>query len=304
MEGLSSLSLFVRAAETRSFTVAGRHLGVSSSGVGKAVARLEERLGVRLFHRSTRSITLTVEGARFLERCQRILVEIEAAEQELSQSKGAPTGRLRVSLPLVGMLMMPMLTRFMRAYPEVELDIDFSDRLVDVIEEGFDVVVRTGDASDSRLITRVLGTFQHNLVGAPAYFQEFGIPETPEELVRHACLHHKYPTTGKLSPWRLRRGNVDFELDLPKTTVVSTIEPLIYMAEQGLGIAYLPEYAIRRQLGEGRLVAVLRDHVRHLGTFRALWPSGGYVTPKVRVFVNFLADNMLSGSARPDAVAA
>jgi DNA-binding transcriptional LysR family regulator len=136
MDGLGSLNAFVQAAKARSFTVAGRQLGVSSSAIGKAVARMEERLGVRLFHRSTRSITLTAEGALFLERCRRIFSEIEAAELELSQTHEAPRGTLRVSLPLVGMLMMPTLVAFMRAYPEIILDLDFSDRVVDVIEEG------------------------------------------------------------------------------------------------------------------------------------------------------------------------
>ena len=138
MDSLGSLNVFVRAAEARSFTVAGRQLGVSSSAIGKAVARMEERLGVRLFHRSTRSITLTAEGALFLERCRRIFSEIEAAELELSQTQEAPRGTLRVSLPLAGNLMMPTLVAFMRAYPEIRLDLDFSDRVVDVIEEGFE----------------------------------------------------------------------------------------------------------------------------------------------------------------------
>jgi Bacterial regulatory helix-turn-helix protein, lysR family len=121
---LGSLNAFVQAAEARNFTVAGRQLGVSSSAIGKAVSRMEERLGVRLFHRSTRSITLTAEGALFLERCRRIFSEIEAAELELSQMQEAPRGTLRVSLPLVGMLMMPSLVAFMRTYPEITLDLD------------------------------------------------------------------------------------------------------------------------------------------------------------------------------------
>jgi DNA-binding transcriptional LysR family regulator len=140
MDSLGSLNAFVQAAESRSFTIAGRQLGVSSSAIGKAVARMEERLGVRLFHRSTRSVTLTAEGTLFLERCRRIFSEIEAAELELSQTHEAPRGTLRVSLPLAGMLMMPTLVAFMRAYPEIMLDLDFSDRVVDVIEEGFDAV--------------------------------------------------------------------------------------------------------------------------------------------------------------------
>jgi DNA-binding transcriptional LysR family regulator len=292
MDSLGSLNAFVQAAEARSFTVAGRKLGVSSSAIGKAVARLEERLAVRLFHRSTRTITLTPEGALFLERCRRIFCEIEAAELELAQTQGAPRGKLRVSMPLAGMLMMPTLSAFMRAYPDIELDLDFSDRLVDVIDEGFDGVVRAGEVSDSRLMARTLGTFRLMLVGSPGYFARKGTPRKPEDLAGHSCLHHRFATNGKLERWPLRRGRKAFEL--PTTAVANTIEPLIYMAEQGLGITCLPDFAIRRQLAEGTLVSVLDSHTQHSGTFRMLWPSSRYLSPKLRVFVDFMAKHLFA----------
>jgi DNA-binding transcriptional LysR family regulator len=215
MDSLGSLNAFVQAAEARSFTVAGRQLGVSSSAIGKAVARMEERLGVRLFHRSTRSVTLTAEGGLFLERCRRIFFEIEAAELELAQTHEAPRGTLRVSLPLVGMLMMPTLVAFMRAYPEIILDLDFSDRVVDVIEEGFDAVVRFAEVGDSRLMTRALGTYRRRLVAAPAYLAAKGVPLIPDDLKAHACLHHKFPTSGKLERWPLRPEHAGIETELP-----------------------------------------------------------------------------------------
>ena len=251
MDSLGSLNAFVQAAEARSFTAAGRQLGVSSSAIGKAVVRLEERLGVRLFHRSTRTITLTPEGTLFLERCRRIFCEIEAAELELAQTQGAPRGKLRVSLPLVGMLMMPTLSAFIRAYPEIELDLDFTDRLVDVIEEGFDAVVRTGEVSDSRLMMRNLGSFRYKLVGSPAYFERRGLPGIPADIKSHGCLRHRYPSTGKVEAWPLANRGRNLEIELPTVAVASAIEPLIYMAEQGLGIACLPDFAIPRQLEGG-----------------------------------------------------
>lgn len=198
MESLSGITFFVQAAEALSFSGAGRNLGVSSSTVGKSVSRLEERLGVRLFHRSTRSIRLTAEGSLFLERCRRILSEVEAAELELSETRLQPRGRLRISMPLVGMLVMPAITTFMHRYPEVELDVDFSDRMVDVIEEGFDVVMRTGEPADSRLMSRTLGNYQLKLVASPGYLEASGVPEIPNDLVHHACLHHRFPSTGRL----------------------------------------------------------------------------------------------------------
>jgi len=157
VDNIGALNVFMIAAETRSFVRAGEALGVSSSAVGKTMARLEKRLGVRLFHRNTRSIAITAEGVMFLERCRRIFSEMEAAEQELSQTMAAPRGQLRVSLPLAGMLFMPTITKFMHSFPDVTIDLDFTDRLVDVIEEGFDAVVRTGEVTDSRLMIRTLG---------------------------------------------------------------------------------------------------------------------------------------------------
>ncbi|WP_238578733.1 LysR family transcriptional regulator [Inquilinus limosus] len=287
-DSLGALDAFVRAAESRSFTAAGRQLGVSSSAIGKAVARLEERLGVRLLHRSTRSVTLTPEGALFLERCRRIFSEIETAEAELAQTRGAPRGRLRVSLPLAGMLMMPTLGAFMREYPEIELDLDFTDRLVDVIEEGFDAVIRAGEVGDSRLMSRILGVFRLQLVAAPAYLARRGVPRVPEELAGHACLQHRFATSGRFEPWPLRRAGIA----LPSSAVANTIEPLIAMAEQGLGIACLPDFAIRRQIGDGTLVVVLAEHTAHEGVFRLLWPSSRYPAPKLRVFIDFLAKHL------------
>src|SRR6476620_6212902 len=292
MDSLGSLNAFVQAAEARSFKVAGRQLGVSSSAIGKAVARMEERLGVRLFHRSTRSITLTAEGSLFLERCRRIFSEIDAAEVELSEMHEAPRGTLRVSLPLVGTLMMPTLVAFMRTYPEIILDLDFSDRVVDVIEEGFDAVVRFAEVGDSRLMTRALGTYRRRLVAAPAYLAIKGVPLVPGDLKAHACLRHKFPTSGKFERWPLWPEQDGIETELPRTAVASTLEPLIFMAEQGTGIAYVPDFAIGRQLREGLLVTVLDDYTDRSGPLRVLWPSNRHLAAKLRVFVDFLVANL------------
>ena len=294
MDSLNSLNAFAHVAEARSFTAAGQQLGVSSSAVGKAIARLEERLGVRLFHRSTRSVTLTPEGAAFLERCRRIFTEVEAAEQEFAHSLGAPRGKLRVSMPIVGMLMMPALSAFMRAHPEIELELDFTDRLVDVIAEGFDAVVRSGDVADSRLVARPLGKFRFRLAASPAYLKRAGTPQTPDDLLRHACLQHRFATNGKLERWPLRRGRKALTLALPTTAVVNTIEPLIHMAEAGLGIACLPDFAIREQERKGTLVCVLDSYIHHSGTFRMLWPSSPYLSPKLRAFVDFMAAHLFT----------
>ncbi|WP_454916622.1 LysR family transcriptional regulator [Xanthobacter sediminis] len=293
MEQLGALNAFVQTAEAGSFAAAAIKLGISASAVGKAVARLEERLGVRLFHRSTRSLTLTPEGELFRDRCRRIFCEIEAAELELSQTRAAPRGKLRVSLPLIGMLMMPAVMAFMRAYPEIELDLDFTDRLVDVIDEGFDAVVRTGEARDSRLMMRRVGAFSHRIVGSPDYFAAHGVPKVPEDLAGHACLHHKYPSTGQLERWPLARDGVDIDMALPVTLVASTLEPQICLAEEGFGLVCLPQFAVRTQLSRGTLVSVLDEFIRDVGAFHILWPASRHPSPKLSAFVSFMAENLL-----------
>lgn len=297
MDQFAALSAFVQSAETGSFVAAGRQLGLSASAVGKAVARLEQRLDVRLFHRNTRNMTLTEEGRLFLERCRRIFDEVEAAEAELAQASRTPRGRLRVSLPLVGMLLTPVLAGFMRAYPEVQLDLDFTDRLVDVVEEGFDAVIRTGRPSDSRLMSRNIGRFRLRIVAAPAYLERCGIPATLQDLARHRCLHQRSPTTGKLRPWPFARSGAAEKIDLPEAMSATAIDPLIRLAVEGLGIACLPPFAVRDEIADGRLVSLLEDHVVEADQFSVLWPAGRQLTPKVRAFVDFMAENLFRAGA-------
>ncbi|MER5232015.1 LysR family transcriptional regulator [Serratia ureilytica] len=288
MDNLAGVSAFVQAAETLSFVDAGRVLGISASAVGKSIARLENRLGVRLLHRSTRSMTLTAEGRRFLLRCQRILEEMAAAERDISDTHSAPRGKLRVSLPLVGGLLNPVLAEFVRNYPDIELEADFSDRRVDVVEEGFDAVIRVGETEDSRLMSRRLGTFHLQLVAAPDYLHRAGIPLQPVDLHGHAGLLYKYPSTGKVEPWPLEGWEKRIET-LAHRLVCNTVDTLIYLAESGQGIACLPDFAVKRALEQGRLQQILREHCRHSGSFKVLWPSSKHLTPKLRVFIDTLS---------------
>src|SRR5450830_28311 len=302
MDSLNGFTVFVQVAETRSFVAAGRLLSVSASAIGKSVVRLEERLGVRLFHRSTRSVTLTAEGTLFLERSRRILAEIEAAELELSATRQAPRGRLRISLPLVTMLVMPALTAFMHRYPAIELDVDFSDRLVDVIEEGFDIVMRTGEPADSRLMSRPLGSYRLQLVASPGYLARRGTPEAPADLAQHACLQHKFPSTGKFEPWALKPIEGVSEWTLPASMVCNTSTALMEVAVAGLGIACLPDLMIRQAIERGELVAVLDPHIVHEGSFRLLWPSSKHLSPKLRVFIDFMVETLFAEQAYTPAI--
>lgn len=294
MDSLNGFNVFVQVAETRSFVTAGRLLGVSASAVGKSIARLEEKLQVRLSHRSTRSITLTAEGALFLTRSRRILAEIEAAQAELSQFSGLPRGRLRISLPQVSSLLLPVLADFMRSYPQIELDLDFTDRMVDVIEEGFDVVVRTGEPSDSRLSSRQLGSFKVVLVGSPEYFARCGTSRRPEDLLAHQCLHFRYPNSGKLEVWPLQRLADEAPVQLPVSMVCNNIETRVCFASRGLGIACLPDFSVREALADGRLCTVLDEFVERRVNLRLLWPASRHPTPKLRALIDFLCERVLA----------
>ncbi|MEW9678466.1 LysR family transcriptional regulator [Pseudomonas sp. TE50-2] len=292
MENLGALGVFVRAGEARSFTAAGKQLGISASAVSKAIVRLEARLGVRLFHRSTRTVNLTPEGQLFLDRCRRILCEVESAEAELLQTQAAPTGKLRISLPSVGTVFMPKLAEFKRRYRDVELDIDYTDRVVDLIEEGFDAVIRTGEPADSRLMARRLGACRKVIVGSPAYFDQSGTPSKPDDLTNHECLFYRFPSTGKLDVWPLWNAGEVPHNDLSASMVTNTLDPQVCFAEQGLGIACLPEIAVRKQLQMGSLVTVLEDHNRDNMVFHVLWPSSRHLSSKIRAFVDFSVENL------------
>lgn len=302
MDKLIAYEIFVQAAETGSFAAAGRIMGLSASAVGKAVARLEERLDARLFHRNTRNMTLTEEGRQFLERCRRILDEVEDAEAELAQSSRAPRGRLRVSMPLVGMLLSPVLADFMRAWPEVQLAVDFSDRLVDIVDEGFDAVIRTGHPGDSRLMSRNAGRFRMLIVAAPDYLLAHGTPATPEDLKDHHCLLQRSPNTGKIRPWPLEPAQSGRRPVLPERMSATAVDPLIELALRGFGLACLPPFAIRRELAEGRLVSVLEPWIHAQDQFNVLWPASRKITPKLRVFVDFMATHLRPGDMLPQSM--
>ncbi|KAB8044291.1 LysR family transcriptional regulator [Janthinobacterium aquaticum] len=293
MDNLNAIAAFVRAAETCSFVAAGRLLGVSASAVGKSVARLEHKLGVRLLNRSTRRISLSNEGALFYERCQRILADLDDAELELSHLAQAPRGKLKVSLPVIGYRMIvPLLAEFAQRYPEIELDLDFSDRLVDVVAEGVDVAVRSGELVDSRLMARELGPFGFVIVGSPVYLARHGVPQVPRDLEQHGCVRYKFPSTGKLQQWAIERDHVEGELLLRTALTCNNIEALIGAASQGLGLAYLPDFLVREAIASGKLRSVLGSYLQTTSKFWVLWPSSRHLSPKLRVFVDFLHEHL------------
>nr|WP_297355232.1 LysR family transcriptional regulator [uncultured Caldimonas sp.] len=290
MDKLTGLLAFVKTADLGSFVAASRALEISASAVGKAVGRLEQEVGVRLIQRSTRRMQLTPEGRLFHERCRRILDELDDAQAMLSQSREVPRGRLRVSAPVVGYhFLLPVIPDFVARYPEVELDIHFTDRTVDLIEAGIDVAVRSGEPPDSRLVARPLHTFRLLLCASPAYLTQHGTPRTARELPQHRAVRFRHPNTGKLLDWPLL-PEAATQAGAGARTVLAcnNIEAVSGAALRGLGIACLPDFLAGNALAGGQLVSVLQHALEPQGQYRVLWPSSRHLSPKVRVFVDHL----------------
>lgn len=295
MDRVNALIAFVHAVDQGSFVAASQHLGISASAVGKSISRLEARIGVRLIARTTRSLTLTLEGTRFLERCRRIIAEIDAAEQEFSLASATPAGRLRVSFPMFGEPFVSVLAKFQRQYPSIDLDVLFTDRKVDLVEEGFDIVLRTGVIEDSGLISRRLGTFRMILAASPDYLLTHGTPGKPEDLQHHRTIALRFASSGRLQPWQLLVDGKMGQLEPPNPTICSSIEARLEYAVCGVGIVYLPDFCVRHHLADGRLVSVLDTQATFRNTAHLLWNSNRHMAPRVRAFIDFAADHLSLG---------
>ncbi|HEX5783130.1 MAG TPA: LysR substrate-binding domain-containing protein [Burkholderiaceae bacterium] len=295
MDKLTGLQAFVKTVDTGSFVAASRVLEISASAVGKAVARLEHDLGVRLLQRSTRKVQLTEEGRAFHERCKRILDDLEEAHTLLQHSRAVPSGRLRVSAPIVGYhFLMPLVSDFLARYPAVELDINYTDRTVDVIEDRIDVAIRSGDLPDSRLVSVPLQTFTLGLWASPDYLAHWGQPQDIQDLIRHRSVRFRHPDTGKLLDWPVLDPAAGVSLPPLKTVLAcNNMEAVLDAALRGLGIACMPDFWALGARAQGGLVQVLAPHCGAHGQFKALWPSGRHVPSKVRVFVDHLREHLV-----------
>lgn len=290
MNTLNGLLAFVKTVDLGSFVAASRVLEISPSAVGKSVARLEQDMGVRLLQRSTRRIQLTEEGLAFHERCRRILDDLDDARAMLSRAMEKPRGRLRVSVPIVGYhFLMPVIPDFLARHPEVELDINFSDRAVDLIEEGMDIAIRSGELPDSRLVSRPLQTFRLQLWASPAYLARRGTPLSLRDLEQHVAVRFRHPDSGKLLEWPMLPSASGLEPRARTALACNNIEAVLDAALRGVGIACMPDFLARSRMPHALLQPVLSDQIGASGQYRALWPSSRHLSPKVRVFLDHLA---------------
>ena len=290
MDRLAALQAFVRVAETRSFSEAARRLRTSKSAVSRLVAALEAELGARLFHRTTRSLTLTEPGASYVERASRILADLAEADASVSQMQAAPRGRLRVNAPMsFGFLhLAPAIPDFLARYPDVAIDMIMNDRFVDLVDEGFDVAVRIGSLADSSLVARKLAPIRRAVCASPAYLTARGVPASPDHLATHDCIGYSNMPTQE---WRfVAPDGRPWPVAVTGRFAANNGDAIRAAALRGVGLALLPTFLIGGDLQAGTLMTVLDGFVPQDMTLNAVYPHARHLSPKVRAFVDFLAE--------------
>ncbi|MFV0622735.1 LysR family transcriptional regulator [Sphingomonas sp. ac-8] len=289
-----ALALFAAIDEQGSFSAAGRVLGISPSAVSRGVDRIEERLGVRLLLRSTRSLSLTAEGQAYLRAAHHILAELDSAEQQIAD-RGAPRGRLRISAALSHgrLCVVPLLGRFAALYPHIQLDVSLTDALVDVAAGDADVAIRVGALASSSLTARKVGSARRVVVAAPDYLARHGTPETPEDLRHHNCLNFTFRRDRP--HWPFRHDGREYALPVTGNLEANNGDTVGQLAALGMGIARVGAFAVAADIAQGRLVPILeRFNPGDMEDFHAVFVGGASTPARVRVFVDFLAD-ALSG---------
>ncbi|MDI3284089.1 LysR family transcriptional regulator [Polyangium sp. 15x6] len=285
LESLASMALFARVVQARSFTAAAAQSGIAKSAVSRRIAGLEQRLGVELLRRSTRKLALTDEGLRFYEHCKKILEAASAAEDAVSAASEVIRGKIRISAPVTfsRMYLVQALAAFLREHPEVEIDLVLDDRFVDVIEGGFDLILRIGRLKDASFVARRIATDRIVVVAAPSYLERAGIPQTPEDLVNHNCLRYTLvPASGE---WRFRGDAIPVHGNLD----VNDGATLVQAAIAGLGLTVVPMFMVASDVAAGRLVLVLEEHRRGEIGIHAVTAQGKGLPRRTRALLDFLS---------------
>lgn len=285
---LNEIAIFARVVQAQSFTAAGRALGLPKSTVSRKISELEERLGTRLLQRTTRTLSLTDAGRAYHQYASRIVTEVEEADRAVSSLQGAPRGLLRVTSPLAFDLLGPIVSSYLVRYPQVQVQLVCTDRVVDIVDEGFDLAIRAGRLADSSLIARPLGAGHHVVVASPALLDTHGTPRRPQDLERFPAL--VFGAGADRGRWKLVRKDEEVTVTVRPRLVANDHGVLLDAALAGLGVGLLPVVRCERAVRERRLKVVLSAWCSPEVPIQAVYPSTRLVSPKVKTFLDHLQE--------------
>lgn len=294
---VGSIELFCAAAEYGSFTAAANAIGVTPAAVSRSVSRLEERLGARLFARTTRQVSLTEDGRRYFEQCRQALSQLVDAERSLTGLQSMPSGVLRISVPTTygHHRLLPLLPKFRALYPEVRVDVHISNRNIDFVDEGYDLAIRARTPVDSSFVARKLEDAELVVVAAPGYLARAGMPESIAALGQHDCINFVLPSTGRAVPWIFREKSRVIEVaTIGSYCLYEDILAGVTLARSGAGLFQAYRFTIENDLRTNTLVEVLSAHGGCSRPFSVLYPHSRHLSLKVRSFVNFLLDELVT----------
>lgn len=293
MDRFAHMQIFVGVVETGSISAAAERLKLAKSAVSRRLAELEARLGVSLIQRTTRRLNLTDSGHAYYERCVAILADVEEAESAVSQAHGALKGKLKVALPLAfGLLnLAPLIQSFMTQHPDVRFELDFNDRQIDLMQEGFDLAIRIAVLADSSLIARRLAPIRHVVCASPAYLARHGTPRVAADLAHHDCLAYSNVNDPGLWSYRSPDGHPG-QVRVPVRLAASSGEFLLLAAVAGEGVVMLPTFYLHASLHAGQLQQVLADHVWPELAAYAVYPPTRHLSTRARALIDFLAERL------------
>ncbi|RUR69834.1 LysR family transcriptional regulator [Variovorax guangxiensis] len=301
MDRIDLLQVFVRVAETGSFTRAADRLGLPRASVSTAVQQLETRLGSRLLHRTTRRVGLTPDGEVMLERARALVADMEDMEQQFLPARGQVSGRLKVDVPsrIARRLIAPALPDFFALHPAIELELGSSDRAVDLVLEGIDCALRVGPLANSSLVARPLGHFTLINCASPAYLERHGTPRTPADLPEHVAVNYASPTSGRAAPWEWLRDGETSTLRMRSQVAANNAETYIACALAGLGLIQIPAYDVREHLAAGELVEVLPDARAEPLPVQLVYPHRRNLSRRMQAFVGWLETVLADALDKP-----
>jgi LysR family transcriptional regulator, regulator for bpeEF and oprC len=292
MDKLHAMAVFARVVETGSLTRAADSLGVPKATATTLIQKLEASLGVRLLNRTTRKVSVTPDGTAYYESCKAILNLVRETEESLGKQHATPRGRLRVDVPtlMARSVFVPALPQFFARYPDIELALASSERRADLIEEGIDCALWSGEIEASNFVARRVGFLYFATCAAPSYIAQHGRPGHPDELPRHRCINHFSPRTGKVADWVFSKKGVRLQVQLSGHIALDDENSYVAAAEAGLGIAQIPAFVLKESMERGTLDLVLGDWFPEPSPLYVVYPQHRHLSSRIRVFVDWIAE--------------